>query len=68
MRVKFSDDVADGARGFLVLGAGRKAQFAHRVDDAPLHGLESVADVRQCAIEDHVHRVIQVGPLGEYLE
>ena len=38
MRVVFADDVADGARRFLVLGLVREAKLAHRVDDAALHG------------------------------
>ena len=42
--MELADDVADGARGFLVLGAGREAELAHRVDDAALHGLQAVAE------------------------
>ena len=42
-----------------------RAELAHRVDDAPLHGLQAVRDLRQRAVEDHVHGVIEVGLLGE---
>ena len=42
VRMELADHVADGARGLLVLLAGREAELAHRVDDAALHGLEAV--------------------------
>ena len=64
VRVVLADDVADGARGLLRLGAGVEAEFAHRIDDAALHRLEAVAEEGQGAVEDHVHRVIEVGALG----
>ena len=35
-------------------------QLRHRVDDAALHRLEAVRDVRQGAVEDDVHRVVEV--------
>src|SRR5208282_3899224 len=54
----------DRACGFLVLGCGREAELAHRIDDAPLHWLESVAERGQRAVEDDVHRVFEVGLLG----
>ena len=66
--MELADDVADGARGLLVLGAGRQPELAHGVDDAALHGLQAVAKMRQRAIEDHVHRVVEVGALGKGLE
>ncbi len=65
MRMELADDIAHGARGLLVLGSGRKAQLAHRIDDAPLYRLQAVTQHRQRAIEDDVHRVIEVGLLGE---
>src|SRR5690606_15343741 len=43
----------------------REPELAHRVDDAALHGLQAVAHVRQHAVEDHVHRVLEVRALGE---
>jgi len=64
VRVELADHVADGARGLLVLGGTAQPQFVHRVDDAPLHRLQAVADVRQRAVEDHVHRVVEVRLLG----
>ncbi|GBE09914.1 hypothetical protein BMS3Abin12_00466 [bacterium BMS3Abin12] len=66
--MELADDVADGARGLLVLGGGVEAQFRHGVDDAPLHRLEAVAHMRQGAVQDHVHRVVEVRLFGEDLE
>ena len=65
MRVVFADDVADGARGFFVFGLVRKAELAHGVDDAALHGFEAVADMWQGAVEDDVHGVVEVGFFDE---
>ncbi len=68
VRMELADHVAHGARRLLGLRPGRQAELAHGVDDAPLHRLEAVADVRQRAIEDDVHRIIEVGLLGELLQ
>ncbi len=62
--VVLADHVADGARGLLGLGAGVEAELAHRVDDPPLHRLQAVADEGQGAVEDHVHRIVEVGAFG----
>ncbi len=68
MRMELADDVADGARGFLGLGAGIEPEFAHRVDDAALHRLEAVAEEGQGAVEHHVHRIVEVGALGVFAQ
>ena len=65
VRMELADHVADRARRFLVLLAGRQAELAHRVRDAPLHGLESIRQRRQRAVEDHVHRIVEVRLLRE---
>ena len=64
VRVVLADHVADGACGLLRLGAGVQAELAHRIDDAPLHRLQPVADEGQGAVQHHVHRVVEVGALG----
>src|SRR5690606_5044520 len=64
VRVELADHVADGTGRLLGLGGGAQAQLAHRVDDAPLHRLEAVAQEGQGAVQHHVHRVVQVGALG----
>jgi hypothetical protein len=68
VRVKLAQHVAHGARRFLVLGGRAEAQFAHGVDDAPLHRLEAVAEVRQGAVQHHVHRVVEVGGFGVFAQ
>ena len=65
VRMELAEHVTDRARGFLVLGRGGQAEFGHRVDDASLHGLQTVADVRQRTVEDHVHRIVEVRLFGE---
>ncbi len=63
--MELAQHVTDGARRFLELGACRQAQFGHGIDDAPLHRLEAITDVRQGAVEDDVHGVIQVRLFGK---
>src|SRR3954451_8190216 len=41
----------------------RIAALVHRVEDAPVHGLQAVARVGQRARHDHAHRVIEVAAL-----
>ncbi len=53
--------VAADLGAFAVLPAGEKRQVVHRVEDAPLGGLEAVARVGQRAGDDDGHRVIQEG-------
>src|SRR5690625_8048258 len=60
MRVEFTDDVTHGARGLFVFGGCVKPQLAHGINNAPLHRLKTVADVRQSPVENHVHGVIEV--------
>src|SRR5881392_1223994 len=65
VRMELDEDIPDGARGLLVLGDRRQPELAHGVHDAPLYRLQPVAECRQRAIENDVHRVIEVGLLGE---
>ena len=68
MGMEFTQHVTHGAGGFLVLGGGFQAQFGHGVHDAALHRFQAVADVRQRAVEDDVHGIIQVGTLGIFFQ
>ena len=68
VRVELADHVADGARRLLGLCLRRQVEFRHGVNDAALHRLEAVADVRQGAIKYDVHGVGQVRPFGVRLE
>ncbi len=61
--MEFAEDFADNL-GALAGGAvGRKAHLAHAEQNAPVDGLEAVANVRQGASHDHAHGVIDIGPL-----
>jgi hypothetical protein len=50
------------------LDGGFETQFAHGVDDASLHRLETVADVGQGAVHDDVHGVVEIGLPGKLLQ
>lgn len=65
MGVEFTEHVTDGTRRLLVLGVSVQAQLTHRIDNAPLYGLQAVADMRQGTVHDHVHGVVEVGIFGE---
>lgn len=68
MGVIHTQYITHGTRGLFVLGAGAQAQFRHGEDDTPLNRLEAIGNMRQGAIEDDVHGIVQVGLLGEVLE
>ncbi len=60
VRVKLPDDVSDRTSRFLRFRGRRHSKIAHRIDDASLNRFQPVADVGQCAIKNHVHRVVEV--------
>ncbi len=63
-----ADYITNRSRRLHVLGVGIQSKFRHRVDNSALNGFQSITDMRQCAIVDHVHGVVQVGvfsKLGE---
>ena len=57
VRMIFSEAVADDTRALSVRLIGRKPQLQHRKQDASLHGLQTVLDSRQSALQDDVLRV-----------
>ena len=63
VRMIFADHVADDTRRFHVFLVGRIAVLVHRIEDAPMHGLEPIARVRQSARHDHAHGVIEIALL-----
>src|SRR5438105_4813578 len=63
--VELAEHIAHGARGLLVLRDRREPELAHGVDDAPLYRLQPVAERRQRAVQNDVHRVVEIGLLGE---
>jgi hypothetical protein len=60
VRVILADHVSDDARRLLIRTVPLVAELAHRVQDAAVHRLQPVADVRQRAADDHAHRVIEI--------
>jgi len=58
-----ADDFADDL-GALAIGAvARQAHLAHRVQHAPMSGLEAIPHIRQGSTNDYAHRVIEVRAL-----
>ena len=62
MRMVLAHDFADDA-GALARGLVRlQAHLLHGVENAPMHGLQSVAHVGQRAADDHRHRIVEIRP------
>jgi hypothetical protein len=68
MRVELTDHVADDAGAFLECGVGPYAHFAHGMDDAPVHRLQTVANVGQRAVHDGRQRIGQIALFKRCLE
>ena len=64
MGMELAQHVAHGAGRLGELGVAGEAELAHGEDDAPLHGLQPIGDMRQGPVVDDVHGVVQVRPLG----
>ncbi len=52
MRVESADDVANDAGRLFERGFRVELQQAHRVQDTPVDGLQSVAGIGQCPLRD----------------
>ena len=63
-----SHDVADDLGALPVFGVGRQVLLPHREENAALHRLQAVADVRQRARRDDRERVVQVTALCGLME
>ena len=63
VRMVFTDHVADDARRFDVFLVRRVPLLVHRIQDAAMYRLQTVARVRQRPRHDHAHGVIEVGTL-----
>ena len=57
----FTHDLADHAGALGVTTVGAVAAVVHRVDHAAMHGLHTVAHVRQGALDDHGEGIRQIG-------
>ena len=63
VRMVLADDLADDAGALHVLLVPVEPEFVHGVQDAPVHGLQSVAHVGQRAADDDAHGVIEIAAL-----
>ena len=63
VRVILTHHVADHARRLHVFLVGRMPVLVHRIEDAPMHRLETVTRVGQRARHDHAHGVIEIAAL-----
>ena len=60
VRMVVAQHGADDGRRLAMLGVGPQVLLPHRVEDAPLHGLQTVADVGQGAGRDDRQGVVQI--------
>ena len=65
VRMILADDIANCPSRLLGFLSCRQSEFAHRINDAALHRLQTVADLRQRAVEDDVHGVVEIRFLRE---
>ena len=61
--VVLAKHVTNDPRAFAVRTVWGEPQFLHRVEDASLHGLETIAGIGQRPTHDHAHGVFEVGAL-----
>ena len=60
VRVKFADHVPDDAGALLVARSRIEPQLPHRMQDAPMHRLQPVADIGQGARHDRRERIGEI--------
>jgi hypothetical protein len=58
VRVVLADHVANDAGGLLVGLVVLVAKLAHREQNAPMHGLEAIANVRKGTPDNHTHGIV----------
>ena len=63
VRMELTHHVADDAGGLLRGAVKVQPHLVHHVENAAMHGLQTVADIRQRAAHDHAHGVIEVRAL-----
>ncbi len=68
VRMEITHHVADDLCRFLESGAGIEPQQPHAVENAPMHGLEPVARVRQRAMHDGGERVSEIALLERFAQ
>jgi hypothetical protein len=60
VRVVVTHHVTDGFRALAVRLVVRVPGFIHRVEDAPVHRLQTVARIRQSTRDDDAHRIVEI--------
>ncbi len=60
VRMVIAEHFADDARAFAVRPVEREPHLPHRIKNAAMHGLQTVADVGQRAPDDHAHGVVEI--------
>ena len=63
MRMERAHHVADDLCRLLEWRAGVEPQQPHAVEDAPMHRLQAVAGIRQCAVHDGRERISEIALL-----
>jgi hypothetical protein len=61
VRVEAAEHVADHAGALRIGPVGGHLLIVHRIEDAPVHGLEAVAHVGQRPTDDDAHRIVEIG-------
>jgi len=56
----FLDDLAHHARALDVALVRGDSLFVHGIEDAAMHGLQPVANIRQGPPDDHAHGVVEI--------
>jgi hypothetical protein len=66
--VELAHDLADNAGALVEALVGTVSPVVHRVDNAAVHRLEAIANVRKGAPHDDTHRIVEVRALHLKLE
>ena len=59
MGVILTQDITDNCRTFLIRPVRVKAQLMHRIKDPAMNWFEPIPHIRQCALHNYAHRIIE---------
>ena len=59
--VVFAEHFTHHPGAFAVRAVAGETQLVHRVENAPVHRLETIAGIGQGPAHDHTHRILQIG-------
>ena len=65
MWVVFTEDISDDTCGLAVLAGGTDSTVVHRVEDASVDRLQTVARIRQGTRYDDGHSIVEVACLHD---